>query len=246
MANTFFRFKQFTVHQDDCAMKVCTDACVFGGWTAEQLKASSTPVQHLLDIGAGTGLLSLMVAQAMDAGATIDAVEIDDAAARQAEENFRWSPWQQQLTLHHQAIQTFEPANNRLYDFIFTNPPFFENDLPSKNDKRNLALHSAALTLQELLTKVDALLQPDGKLAVLLPYQRGRQFISLAETFGLFPQASASLKQTSLHSHFRIMLLLGRTRPETAICSQSVAIKDNAGNYTGRVVELLQDYYLYL
>ena len=139
MANQYFQFKQFTVQQDACAMKVTTDACLFGAWVANRINGLDLKGKHFLDIGTGTGLLSLMVAQQTDA--SIDAVEIETAAANQAQENFEQSPWNNKLFLHNSSIQTFIPQHK--YDFIFTNPPFFFNDLKSKNHARNIALHDS-------------------------------------------------------------------------------------------------------
>jgi tRNA1Val (adenine37-N6)-methyltransferase len=223
-------------------MKVCTDACIFGAWVAAQVGEQHT---RILDIGSGTGVLSLMVAQAMRPDATIDAVEMDRDAARQATDNFAHSPWPKQLKLYKTAIQQYAVPEGVQYDLIITNPPFFENDLPSNDPKRNLALHSTALTLEELLTAIDPILKQDGKLAILLPYHRTKNFIAAAEKFNLYPQTSTSLKQTFLHSNFRSMLLFGREQvPPTR--SQTIVIRDAAGNYSEAFDNLLRDYYLYL
>lgn len=246
MANSFFRFKRFTVNQGDCAMKVCTDACIFGAWTVEKMR-SFPGVKHILDIGAGTGLLSLMVAQAMPEEAILDAVEIDGAAARQARGNFAYSPWKQQINLHHSSIQQYQPPAGVTYDLIISNPPFFENDLPSADKQRNLALHSAALTLQELLRAIDPILKQDGHFAILLPYHRSRHFIAEAEKAGFYLKDATAIRQTFLHSQFRSMLIFSRTPAATpASLSQSIVIKDAAGNYSASFQALLKDYYLYL
>src|SRR5215216_7514664 len=134
MAHFFFRFKQFTIHQDKCAMKVCTDACFFGAWIANKVSSFQSPVSSCLDIGSGTGLLSLMLAQ--KTLAKIDAVEIDEGAARQAKENFEASPWKERLHVYNTSIQqfdqsthqlinpsTYQPINITKYDLIISNPP---------------------------------------------------------------------------------------------------------------------------
>src|SRR5689334_11682345 len=144
MPNEFFCFKQFTIHQQYCAMKVCTDACLFGAWTASAITNEQLPAGLILDIGAGTGLLSLMLGQQLN-NSIIHAIEIDAVAAQQAGDNFAASSWSEQLHVYNTAIQSFSPAQQ--YDFIITNPPFFQNDLASPNAQRNLALHSHQLSL---------------------------------------------------------------------------------------------------
>src|SRR5437763_249939 len=137
MPNDFFRFKQFTIQQQYCAMKVCTDACLFGAWTVSTITNEKLPAGYVLDIGAGTGLLSLMLVQQLK-NSIIHAIEIDGAAAKQAGENFVASPWGEQLNIFNTAIQSFSPTQR--YDFITTNPPFFQDDLASPNAQRNIAL----------------------------------------------------------------------------------------------------------
>ena len=145
MANQYFQFKEFIIQQDACGMKVTTDGCLFGAWAASLIQSINP--QQILDIGTGTGLLSLMLAQ--QTTATIDAVEIDEAAAVQANQNVASSKWKKQITIHQTNILNY--SKNIQYDFIVTNPPFFVNDLRSNDAKRNLAMHSSHLSLIELL-----------------------------------------------------------------------------------------------
>ena len=132
MSNTYFQFKQFTIHQDKCAMKVCTDACMLGAWTAGKLGGSG--INNILDIGCGTGLLSLMLSQKINA--SIDAVEIDADAAKQAGENISASPWAANIRVIHTSLQEFMPKKK--YDLIICNPPFYENDLRSEHENKNV------------------------------------------------------------------------------------------------------------
>src|SRR5690349_10557815 len=127
MPNPYFRFKQFTVYHQHNAMKVTTDACLFGAWVAEQMHNEKDKVQSLLDIGTGTGLLSLMIAQKNEVN--IDAIEIDKASAEEANENIQNAPWKEHITIQHQDILEYHPG--RLYDAIICNPPFYENEWTS-------------------------------------------------------------------------------------------------------------------
>ena len=137
MANTYFQFRQFIIHQDRCAMKVTTDACLFGAWVANQIKNTGSEFSTALDIGTGTGLLSLMVSQKNDL--KIDTIEIEDDAFEQLKENIADSPWKDRINLFHNDVRNF--IFNQQYDVIFSNPPFYENELKSDDAKRNLALH---------------------------------------------------------------------------------------------------------
>jgi tRNA1Val (adenine37-N6)-methyltransferase len=253
MPNNYFQFKQFTIHQHKSAMKVCTDACLFGAFVADviqkakgkiqkeetEVKPQTSNLKQVLDIGTGTGLLSLILAQKTNA--YIDAVEIDEDTAEQAAENIAASPWKDRVTVHQSTIQQYNTPTK--YDFIITNPPFFENDLKSDNSKRNLALHSEALSLEELLISVKRLLAADGSFAVLLPYHRTTFFEQLASEHHLFLQQKVLIKQTEKHQPFRSILLYNSSMSETI--EKEIIIKQQ-GEYSQEFTRLLSDYYLYL
>ncbi len=241
MSNTYFQFKQFTVHQEYCAMKVCTDACLFGAWVAEKAGSNEVTVDRVLDIGTGTGLLSLMLAQ--QSTGMIDAIEIDKAAAKQAGENFAASPWKSRLRIYRSPAQAFSQPDNLPYDLILSNPPFFEHDLKSDDHKRNLALHSSELKLDELLLAVDRLLSPNGHFVILLPFHRNEAFKTMAFEKGYYLHHVMTVKQTQQHNYFRSMLLFGRKEVPSM---QSVIIIRENGLYTDSFRQLLKDYYLYL
>lgn len=218
-------------------MKVCTDACLFGAWVATQSEILQP--QNILDIGTGTGLLSLMLAQITTA--MIDAVEIDAHASKQATANFADAPWKERLKVHHTSIQAFEP--DHLYDLIISNPPFFENDLKSVNDKRNLALHSAALSLEELLQFATDHLTAKGLFAVLLPFHRSAYFEELAIA-NFYLHHRLHVRQTPAHPYFRSMLLFGKS--QGSINQDEIIIRDDNQQYSEAFTHLLKDYYLYL
>jgi tRNA1Val (adenine37-N6)-methyltransferase len=235
--NNYFQFKQFTVYQNKCAMKVCTDACLFGSISP----ALTTRDLRVLDIGTGTGLLSLMYAQ-RHTDAMIDAVEIDPSAAEQATENFAASAWRDRLKVYNISIQEFKPAHS--YDVIISNPPFFDNDLKSNDTKRNLALHSAALNLEELIASNDRLLKHDGCFGVLLPYHRTEYFQQLAAAKGFHLAQKILVKQSPQHSYFRSILFF--SRKEIIAVEREIVIQETSRKYTPDFTALLKDYYLYL
>ena len=179
----------------------------------------------------------------------IDAVEIDEAAAQQLKENFEASRWKNRLNIHHLSIQQFATSkifqsHGSKYDVVISNPPFFENDLKSDSEKRNLALHGAALSLEELLIAVNKLLKDEGSFFVLLPYHRMNYFEQLVENQHLFIREKVFIKQTPKHNYFRSMLWLTKT-PATTVQSEITIVKtDNA--YSKEFTELLKDYYLHL
>jgi tRNA1Val (adenine37-N6)-methyltransferase len=239
MSNTYFQFKQFTIHQEHCAMKVCTDACLFGAWIAEKARDQKAKVKNVLDIGTGTGLLSLMLAQQTDA--RIDAVEIDEQAAAQAADNMETSPWKERLQVINGDVRQLHLG--RKYDLIISNPPFFENNLKSPDGKRNLALHSESLSLEDLMQVVQKELAEEGSFTILLPYERKDNCIASAAAVGLYPEEIIAVKQSELHGYFRVMLWFNREK-QTPI---TTIIDIREGNdYSAAFVRLLKDYYLHL
>jgi tRNA1Val (adenine37-N6)-methyltransferase len=242
MPNDYFQFKQFLIKQDKCAMKVCTDACLFGAWTASLINNEQLKIKNCLDIGSGTGLLSLMLAQKLP-DAIIDAVEIDTNAANQTKENFDASLWNERLHVYNTPIQKFANLQFQQYDLIISNPPFYENDLKSDDEKRNIALHSSDLKLEELINIADTLLNSNGSFFVLLPYHRTTYFLQLTgDKFYL--REKAFVKQTTKHNYFRSMLWLTK---QTSMQHQSeIIVMDEANKYSEKFILLLKDFYLRL
>ena len=238
MANSYFQFKQFTIQQDKCAMKVCTDACVFGAFVAEYLAPQK--INNCLDIGTGTGLLSLMIAQKNDM--SIDTVEINAEAYLQAKENIENSIYKNKISIHNQNILEFD--NKEKYDFIISNPPFYEGDLMSSQQNKNQAKHNESLTLPKLLQSIIRLLKDNGEFAVLLPYDRIIEFELLANDLYYFVQKEILLKQTPKHAYFRCIQIYSCT--QLIKTTSDLIIKDENNLYTNSFVELLKDYYLHL
>ncbi len=238
MSNNYFQFKQFTIQQENCAMKVTTDACLFGAWSAAICRHLSA--NSILDIGTGTGLLSLMLAQKTNA--TIHAVEVDENAITQAQQNFQKSCWNNRLQTHHSSIQLFTQKNNSQFDFVIINPPFYQHDLKSSNKQKNMAHHSTLLSLEELINCIKKLLHSKSYFSILLPYARADYFLQLAKDFYLVERVN--VKQTPNHTYFRTMLLFGM-QPSIVI-EKNIIIKQSEKKYSFEFTELLKNYYLYL
>lgn len=238
MANNYFQFKQFTILQQRSAMKVTTDGCLFGAWVAEEIKKHSS-VKTLLDIGTGTGLLSLMIAQKNEVA--IDALEIDENAAEEAEQNIHNSPWNGQIRIFQADVLQWQPE--RKYDMVVCNPPFYEKELNSPQPKRNIAHHSAELKLSQLLPKITELMSEKGNCFLLLPTKREVEIDKLLHLNNLQLNKKILVHQTEKHAAFRMMLQCSFAPNETF--NQKIIIK-NGGNYTPEFRELLKDYYLYL
>lgn len=217
-------------------MKVCTDACMLGAYTAKKL--TGRDVTGILDIGAGTGLLSLMLAQNCDA--QIDAVEKNEAAAAQAKENALQSPWSGQITIHNTAIQEF--THSRKYDVIICNPPFYENDLKSENEDKNDAKHDSSLRFSELMAIIKSRLSDTGFASILLPHHRTEYVKKISLESGLSINELLFIKQSPDHPFFRSIVIL--STQEAVPVEKTIVIHDQFRNYTADFRLLLQDYYL--
>jgi tRNA1Val (adenine37-N6)-methyltransferase len=238
MANNYFQFKQFRVYQDKCAMKVTTDACLFGAWAAAAMKLSEH--DSLLDIGAGTGLLSLMAAQQNNC--TFDAVEIDEGAFTQACENAAASPWKEKINITCTDIRQWQAEKK--YACIISNPPFFENQLPSPDAGKKMALHAHELSLAELFIAFEKNIQPGGTIFLLMPAYRKTEVMTLATAHGFFITHIVMLKQTPAHEPFRMMLRLSLT--EETVKEDEIIIRGSNNEYSIAFTELLKEYYLHL
>lgn len=209
MANDFFRFKQFTVFQDRCAMKVGTDGVLLGAWTPVYR------VKRALDIGCGTGLISLMLAQRCDA--EIIGVEVNEEAARQAEENILLSPWGHRIQIEYCDIRNFGLTEQRLFDLIVSNPPYHQATVLSPDAVRSQARSTSSLSFSDLLSSVNLLLADEGHFAVILPVEATTDFISLAYTYHLY-----LIRRTNVISRIgkpikRVLLMFSRVFQETLI-----------------------------
>ena len=230
------------MHQEHTAMKVCTDACLFGAWAAADVQIQT--VKNILDIGSGTGLLSLMLAQ--QTAAHIIAIEIEADAFQQTKANFDLSPWKERLNAIHSSIQDYASNNNQtLFDCIITNPPFYEQDLNSPDNAKNLASHSTALPWDELVKSVATLLQENGTWYVLVPTLRAYTMQKLALMNGLQLSEECLMYNDAKHLPIRAMLKFLKQK-EAVIQRKKIIIKNADQSYTAEFSSYLKDYYLHL
>ncbi len=230
------------MHQEHTAMKVCTDACLFGAWVAADSQIQSA--NSILDIGSGTGLLSLMLAQ--QSNATITAIEIEEGAYRQTQSNFELSSWKDRMKVVHSSIQDYASSQaDSAFDCIITNPPFYEGDLQSPNTSKNLASHSIALPWDTLAKAAGQLLHDTGAWYVLVPTLRAYTMQKLAAQYGMQLSTEIMMYNDAKHLPIRAMLKFVKQN-ESNIQRSKLIIKNTDQSYTNEFTVLLKDYYLHL
>jgi len=218
-------------------MKVCTDACILGAWFAAKIP----DYYNVLDIGSGTGLLMMMLAQRSQS--EIHGIEIDLPAFKQLKENISQNSWRERMKAFPGDARTYAFPNK--YNFIISNPPFFENDLPSDSSEEQVAKHSKLLKLEELVQVIDDNLEANGSFGVLLPFHRWQYFDELATKHKLYLTEKLFVKQTPAHDYFRAVLHYSRNH-EHFVPSFDLIIHEQEKQYSEEFRELLKDYYLYL
>ena len=233
-----FKFKQFTIQQDRCAMKIGTDGVLLGAWVSLENKP-----QRILDIGAGTGIIALQLAQRCEAE-IIDAVEINPDAFEQCVENFENSPWEDRLFCYYVSIQEFAKESNKKQDLIITNPPFYSENSKTKNEARDTARFTNALSFKKLIEVVSNLLSEEGVFALILPKKEEEKFIALALEFGLFPKRICSVQGTVTSEIKRSLLEFSFERIEPRI--EHLTIEISRYNYNNSYISLVTDFYLKL
>lgn len=215
-------------------MKVCTDSCILGAWT------DIGGAKRILDIGTGTGLLALMLAQRSEA--EIDAVEVEQDAFEEAKGNFRNSPWNDLLFIFHKRIQDYYKDCPHRYDLIISNPPFFTAQLNSSDEKRNIALHSKYLSFEELIEAVINLLKDSGRLSVILPPTEFEKFRDIAERKKLFLNTVLTVRDKNTLPVFRVAGIF--SFKHFSLKTEELIIKEEESQYTDNFKELMKEYYL--
>lgn len=231
-----FVFKQFTIHQDQCAMKVGTDGVLLGAWTSLERRPNS-----ILDIGAGTGLIALQLAQRSSAE-TIDAIELDDDAYEQCVANFEASPWADRLFCYHAGFDEFVDEMDETYDLIVSNPPFYSEDVTSGSESRDKARQSGSLPFEELVEGAAKLLNEDGIFTVIVPFKEESDFINLAKKEGLFPNRITRVKGNPNTNFKRSLMEFSFHAVEQDI--DNLVIEEGRHQYTKEYIELTQAFYL--
>lgn len=239
MKEEIFKCKQFNVTQTKSTMKVNTDAILLGAWVDVQ------DAVDVLDVGTGTGIIALMIAQRIDEQATIKGIEIDDQSAEEAEKNFKNSPWSDRLHAINQSIQEFSQKDQIKYDLIVSNPPFYTGGTFSDNENKNNVRHAVKLSHGDLLIASSRLLTNGGKMALILPFLEGERFIERAERMG-FSQSRITEVRSKPHLPIeRLLIELVKNNAKTVVeRSQLVLLKDEKDRiYTNEYKNLTSEFY---
>ena len=235
MPNDYFQFKQFIVNQDKCAMKVGTDGVLLGAW------ASIKNAKKILDIGTGTGLIALMLAQRSKA--KIIGIEIDKDAANQAKENILKSPWNDRIEIIQNDFIDFLKNTHEKFDLIVTNPPYFENALHSPKNERTIARHNKQLNFELLISGVSKILNQNGVFSLILPAELEKKIENLCFEQDLFRDRICFIKPTHNKNPKRIMMEFGRKRKMAE--KTTLIIEDNERHkYSADYIALTKDFYL--
>lgn len=232
-----FQFKQFSLEQDRTAMKIGTDGVLLGAWTPVEKNIFS-----ILDIGTGTGIIALMLAQRSSAS-QIDALEIDENAFEQATDNFENSPWNDRLFCFHAALDEFVEEPEDEYDLIVSNPPFYSEDYKSSNDQRDLARFQDAMPFEDLVEATALLLSENGIFSVIIPFKEEENFLALAKKHKLFPLKITRVKGTPTTETKRSLLAFSRNENRTLRVDELI-IETARHIYTPEYIALTKDFYL--
>ena len=233
MMKNIFRFKQFEVDQSDCAMKINTDGVLLGAMVQHE-----NP-KRILDIGTGTGVIALMLAQRFSQ-AEVHAVEIDEQASATAGRNFQNSVFNQRLINSHISVEQYKNADK--FDLVVSNPPFFVNDYKNAEPKKEIARHASDTFFEELIKKVNSLLNENGCFWFVLPIKQAEELTKRGEAFGLFLQKLVRLHSDAAKPEFRRIVCLGREQFD--LIEEDFMIYESEKKYTKAYEVLLKDFFL--
>lgn len=233
MSNPYFSFKKFTVYHDLCAMKVGTDGVLLGAW------ANVADSRKVLDIGTGTGLLALMVAQRNEK-ANITAIDVDKQAVKQAKNNVFLSPWSNRIEVVQADATIFESPV--LYDTILSNPPYFVDSLKGPDEQRNTSRHSDALPAWKLINKVAELLTLEGSFSMIIPFEQTDGFVDYARLVGLYLSRHTQVSTRIGLSPKRSLLEFKKTFSEVKMDELTIELSRHV--YTEEYIHLTKDFYL--
>jgi tRNA1Val (adenine37-N6)-methyltransferase len=235
--NNYFQFKQFRIIQERSAMKVGMDGVLIGAWV------DTSGTERILDIGTGTGMIALMMAQ-KNSFSLIDAIEIDPEAFEEAEMNFQESPWNDRIRIECCSFQEFTKQNDRKYDLIVSNPPFFAKDgLKAPAQNRAQARHSNSLPFEVLISGAKNLLAENGRIALILPVESLPEIKNLAISNHLYLSRLCRIKTNPVKPDFRILVEI--TQKECVTCEENLMIEfEKHHDYTPEYKELTKDFYL--
>jgi tRNA1Val (adenine37-N6)-methyltransferase len=219
-------------------MKIGSDGVLLGAWTPIENNPSS-----ILDIGAGTGIIALMLAQRCQAE-QIDALEIDEEAYEQATDNFENSPWNDRLFCFHAGLDEFIEEPEDEYDLIVSNPPFYSEDYKTNDEQRDLARFQEAMPFEQLVEAADLLLSEKGVFAVIIPFKEEEKFLILTEEFELYPIKITHVKGSPTSEIKRSLLAFTRNKNNSAVIPNELIIEISRHNYTPEYTELTKDFYL--
>lgn len=234
-----FKFKEFTVHQDKTAMKVGTDGVLLGAWCSVDQFPDS-----ILDIGSGTGVIALMLAQRADA-MTIDAVELDENAYEQTVDNFEKSDWGDRLYCYNSSFQEFADEiaeEEETYDLIVSNPPFYTEEFETKDDARNKARFASSLLFEELIAGISKILSENGVFSTIIPFKEEENFINLAKEHHLFINKVCHVQGNPSSEIKRSLLAFSFHQSE--IIKEHLIIEIERHQYTADYINLTKDFYL--
>jgi len=236
VGNIHFRFGQFTVKDTRSTMRVGTDAMLLGSWAGSDLP-DPLPI---LDIGTGCGVLALMMAQ--KSYTLVHAVEPDEDSCTEAVENFNHSPWKHRIQVFREKVQDFAKKRPDHYGYIFSNPPFFDRDLPSPKQRKNLARHQQSLPLSDLFQAGTTLLHITGRMALIVPFDQTTSCINLATGHGLYLHRSLTVTSKPGKSPFRSLMEFGFNQPVVPDTTL-LTLLDADGRYSSEYLELTCEYH---